>query len=144
MSLALTSWIHAPTIGSMLSEEQGLQLGEVLESAEQRLLDSAQQTLEITREGSSDDGRDSIDVSNSEELLSTNLRLRDREQKLLAKIRAAKRRLEHHEIDQCESCGGPISFKRLLARPVTTLCIACKESAEEQERRQEGAEEAAS
>jgi RNA polymerase-binding transcription factor DksA len=39
-------------------------------------------------------------------------------------------------IDECESCGEPIAFKRLLARPVTTLCIECKESAEEEERRQ--------
>ena len=33
----------------------------------------------------------------------------------------------------CESCGEPIGFKRLLARPVTTMCIVCKEEREREE-----------
>ena len=36
-------------------------------------------------------------------------------------------------MNECESCGEPIGFKRLLARPVTTLCIECKEEAEKEE-----------
>ena len=90
-----------------------------------------------------DQGRDSIDQSNSEEMLSTHLRLRDREQKLLSKIRQAVARVDDGTIDECEECGEPIGFKRILARPVTTLCIACKEDAEEEERRSAGREEAA-
>ena len=35
----------------------------------------------------------------------------------------------------CESCGEPITYKRLLARPVATLCIDCKTQAEQKERR---------
>ena len=41
--------------------------------------------------------------------------------------------LNNDSIDICESCGESISFKRLLARPVTTLCIDCKEQHEHQE-----------
>jgi DnaK suppressor protein len=65
--------------------------------------------------------------------LSTELRLRDREKKLLGKIDLALARLEDGTINQCEDCGEPIGFKRLLARPVTTLCIDCKERREAHE-----------
>lgn len=118
----------------MLTAEQNEQLLGVLRDAEQRLLQTAQSTLELSREHATmDAGRDSIDQSNSEEMLSTTLRLRDREQKLLNKIRAAIARLEDGTIDECEECGEPIGFRRLLARPVTTQCIECKQSAEERE-----------
>jgi DnaK suppressor protein len=120
----------------MMDETQKRQLGEVLEQAAQRLLTSAQRSLVESIGSAREETGDSIDASNSEEIVSTNLRLRDREQKLLAKIRAAQQRLDDGVIDECESCGEPIAFKRLLARPVTTLCIECKESAEEEERRQ--------
>ena len=43
-------------------------------------------------------------------------------------------RLQAGEIDQCEECSEPIGFKRLLARPVTTLCITCKSAQEARER----------
>ncbi|MBI5482821.1 MAG: TraR/DksA C4-type zinc finger protein [Deltaproteobacteria bacterium] len=78
-------------------------------------------------------GRDSIDESTEEELFSTELRLRDREKWLLGKINSAIERLESGTIDECEECGEPIGAKRLLARPVTTLCIACKEEREKEE-----------
>jgi DnaK suppressor protein len=81
-------------------------------------------------------GRDSIDESMEEELFSTELRLRDREKFLLGKIMGALDRLEQKTIDECESCGESIGFKRLLARPVTTLCIDCKEEAEKEEQAQ--------
>lgn len=61
------------------------------------------------------------------------LRLRDRERKLLAKIKEAMKRIEAGTFGICEECGGEIDEKRLLARPVTTLCIDCKTVAEEEE-----------
>ncbi len=120
---------------SMLTEEQTATLQEELQAAEQRLLRSAQSGLKMSMDRETDSGRDSIDQSSSEELLSTALRLRDREKKLLSKIRKALERLAKGEIDECEECGDEIGFNRLFARPVTTLCIGCKESAEEQEKR---------
>ncbi|MBW1918235.1 MAG: RNA polymerase-binding protein DksA [Deltaproteobacteria bacterium] len=62
------------------------------------------------------------------------LRIRDRERKLISKIKEALDRIEDGSYGFCEACGEPISEKRLLARPVTTLCIKCKAKQEEQER----------
>ncbi len=54
------------------------------------------------------------------------LRIRDRERKLIAKIREALERIDNGTYGICEICGGDISEKRLRARPVTTMCVACK------------------
>jgi len=62
------------------------------------------------------------------------LRLKEREQKLLKKIDEALDRIAQGTFGVCESCGGEISFKRLKARPVTTLCIECKTKQEEDEK----------
>ena len=54
------------------------------------------------------------------------LRIRDREYKLIKKIKEALARLENDTYGVCEECGEDISVPRLKARPVTTLCIDCK------------------
>jgi len=54
------------------------------------------------------------------------LRIRDRESKLIKKIRKALDRIENGTFGICETCGEAISMKRLKARPVTTQCIDCK------------------
>lgn len=58
------------------------------------------------------------------------LRLRDRERKLFKKIQEAMQRLDAGTFGLCEECGEPIELERLRARPVTTLCIDCKEEQE--------------
>lgn len=63
------------------------------------------------------------------------LRIRDRERKLIVKIREALDRIDKGTYGICEECGDEISEQRLLARPVTELCIECKTSQEEDERR---------
>jgi len=62
------------------------------------------------------------------------LRIRDRERKLLSKINEALGRLDDGSFGLCEECGEPIGLERLKARPVTTLCIECKADQEERER----------
>lgn len=62
------------------------------------------------------------------------LRIRDRERKLILKIREAIDRIDSGEFGCCESCGEDISEARLKARPVTTLCIDCKTEQERQEK----------
>lgn len=62
------------------------------------------------------------------------LRIRDRERKLISKIKKALEKVEDGTFGFCEVCGEPIEFKRLEARPVTTLCIECKTMAEEEEK----------
>jgi len=62
------------------------------------------------------------------------LRIRDRERRLIGKIKEAFERIEDGSYGICESCQGPISEKRLQARPVTTLCIECKKKQENEEK----------
>ena len=62
------------------------------------------------------------------------LRIRDRERKLAKKLREALQRIDEGTFGICEVCGKNISEKRLMARPITTLCIACKTKQEEQEK----------
>ncbi|GAB4482543.1 MAG: hypothetical protein OHK006_01230 [Thermodesulfovibrionales bacterium] len=65
------------------------------------------------------------------------LRLRGREQRLLKKIDEAIDRIDNGTFGICDDCGNEIDIKRLLARPVTTMCIECKTLQEEEERRRE-------
>lgn len=62
------------------------------------------------------------------------LRIKEREQKLLKKIDEALERIAAGTFGICENCGNEISSKRLLARPVTTLCIECKTRQEQEEK----------
>ncbi len=64
------------------------------------------------------------------------LRIRDRERKLLVKIEEALARIEDGSFGICEDCGEDIGLQRLEARPVTTLCIDCKTAQEKQEKSQ--------
>lgn len=63
------------------------------------------------------------------------LRIRDRERKLINKIKDALDRIDKGEFGVCEECGDEIGEARLKVRPVTTLCINCKMDAEQKEKR---------
>lgn len=63
------------------------------------------------------------------------LRIRDRERKLINKIKDALDRIDDGSFGTCELCGEDISEARLKARPVTTLCIDCKMEQERKEKR---------
>lgn len=76
---------------------------------------------------------DEVDLATSETDQAISLKLRDRERILLKKIDKALEKIEEGTYGICESCDEPIGVKRLEARPVTDLCIRCKE---EQERRE--------
>lgn len=78
---------------------------------------------------------DPNDRATQESDRSFELRIRDRERKLLSKIRDAIERLDAGEFGICEVCGEDISEARLKARPVTTLCIDCKIEQERKEKR---------
>ena len=62
------------------------------------------------------------------------LRTRDRERKLINKIDAALRRIQDGTYGFCEETAEPIGLKRLMARPVATLCIAAQEKHEKEEK----------
>lgn len=63
------------------------------------------------------------------------LRIRDRERKLISKIKEALERIDDGTFGICEDCDEDIPKKRLEARTVTTLCVACKTKAEEREKK---------
>lgn len=62
------------------------------------------------------------------------LRIRDRERKLIAKMQEAIQKINDGTYGICEHCDEEISEKRLIARPVTTLCIKCKTEQEKIEK----------
>jgi DnaK suppressor protein len=62
------------------------------------------------------------------------LRTRDRQRKLVAKIDAALRRIENGEFGYCEVTGEPISLKRLDARPIATMTLEAQEKHERREK----------
>jgi DnaK suppressor protein len=62
------------------------------------------------------------------------LRIRDRQRKLVSKIDAALRRIEEGEFGYCQDTGEPISLKRLVARPTTTLSLEAQERHERREK----------
>ena len=62
------------------------------------------------------------------------LRTRDRQRKLVAKIDAALRRIDEGEYGYCEETGDPISLKRLDARPIATMSLEAQERHERREK----------
>ena len=77
---------------------------------------------------------DPLDRAAYDEAQGNLLRIRDRESRLINKIRDALECIEDGSYGFCEICGEEISFKRLEARPVTTKCIQCKTKEENLER----------
>src|ERR1700761_5782360 len=118
----------------MLTSDQTNELKARLQADLSRLADHTHDGIEFTMDRDRDRiGRDSMDEATEEEIYSTQLRLHDRETFLRGKSREEMQRLESGEIDECEECSEPIGFKRLMARPVTTLCVECKTAREQVE-----------
>jgi DnaK suppressor protein len=106
----------------------------MLEDSKTALLETAKKTLMEESNFDTDDLPDEIDLASSEYAQSMVFRLRDREKFLLKKIDRALLRIDDGTFGVCERCEEPISSKRLEARPVTTLCIRCKEEQEKKEK----------
>jgi DnaK suppressor protein len=99
----------------------------------EEIMREAQETLAHLQE----DGGQAPDVADratTESERSIELRTRDRERKLVAKIDAGLRRIEDGSYGYCEETGEPISLKRLEARPIATLSIEAQERHERRER----------
>jgi DnaK suppressor protein len=97
------------------------------------LLSEAEKTVSEMTTGK-DNFPDPNDRASLEADRNFELRIRDRERKLILKMREAIQRIDDGVFGVCESCGGPISEKRLMARPVTTQCIDCKTKEEKLEK----------
>jgi DnaK suppressor protein len=77
---------------------------------------------------------DFTDQASFEADVDFNIHMKERENRLVFKIREALERIENGTYGICEICGEEISESRLKARPVTTECINCKKNQENQER----------
>lgn len=101
-----------------------------------QMLEEAQQKGDSTIEELTDSNElfaDPADRATAESDRSFTLRIRDRERRLIRKIRSALQRIDDGTYGVCEECGDDISIARLKARPVTRLCINCKSKQEEDE-----------
>lgn len=100
----------------------------------QNLIKKASRTIEEEATLDVNELPDEIDQASAEYNQSFIFRLRDREKYYLSKIDHALEKIDSGEFGKCEECSEEISAKRLEARPVTTLCIRCKEEQEMEER----------
>ena len=98
------------------------------------LLDDYQETLEHL-ETSARPGSDFADMASAETDKALELRARDRERKLVAKIELALERIEAGTYGICAETGKPIGLKRLEARPIADLSIEAQERHEMEESR---------
>jgi DnaK suppressor protein len=120
--------------GAGLNKKDLKRFKTMLEESKRQLLASAKKTLSEEASFDTNELPDEIDQASSEYQQSMIFRLRDREKFLLAKIDKALGRIETGNFGICERCEEEISPKRLEARPVTTLCIRCKEEQEQAEK----------
>lgn len=113
-----------------LKPEEIQQLKDMLIEWREKLV---QKTRENVGESLSFSGADEFERAEAETERILTLRTLDRDRKLLKKIDYTLQKMEVGTYGICESCGAEIPFKRLMARPVASLCIQCKEKQEEDE-----------
>jgi DnaK suppressor protein len=99
----------------------------------EEILKEAKETLQHLQD-ENQNHPDLADRASSETDRAIELRARDRQRKLIAKIDAALQRIEDGSYGYCEETGEPISLKRLEARPIATLSIEAQERHERRER----------
>ena len=97
------------------------------------LLDDSRDTIEGLQENTRNIP-DVADRASEETDRALELRTRDRQRKLVAKIDAAIRRIDEGEYGYCDVTGEPISLKRLDARPIATMSLEAQERHERRER----------
>ena len=111
-----------------------------LEYFRQKLLNWKEDILRESREtlshlqSETENHPDIADRASSETDRSLELRTRDRQRKLIAKIDEALQRIEEGNYGYCEETGEPIGIARLDARPIATLSLEAQERHERRER----------
>ena len=116
-----------------MNERQRRYFRRKLENWREEIIRESNQTLRNLQQDTSQEP-DLADRASTESDRSIELRTRDRQRKLIAKIDAALRRIDEKSYGFCEETGEPISLKRLEARPIATLSIEAQERHERRER----------
>lgn len=120
--------ILAASEDEYMSAEQLAFFRQRLEQEMEVLLESAQETTHHLQDNAATP--DPADRASVEEEHTIELRVRDRERKLLKKITDAIARIDRGEYGWCEETGEPIGVGRLLARPTATLSVEAQERRE--------------
>ena len=108
---------------------------QILINWKDELLKESSQTLNNLQNVENSAKPDLTDRASDEIDRTFELRTRDRERKLINKIKAALKRIEDGTYGYCQETGEPISLKRLQARPVATLSLEAQENHEKAEKR---------
>jgi RNA polymerase-binding protein DksA len=105
----------------------------LLNAWKKAILDASADTLQQLQDGPIREP-DLNDRASSETDWGIELRTRDRQRKLIAKIDSALRRIEEGEYGYCEVTGEPIGLGRLIARPIATMTVEAQEAHERREK----------
>jgi DnaK suppressor protein len=97
------------------------------------ILSAAENTLQSLQDGPIREP-DLNDRASSETDWGIELRTRDRQRKLIAKIDSALRRIDEGEYGWCEVTGEPIGINRLIARPIATMTVEAQQAHERREK----------
>lgn len=118
-----------------MKEKQLQKFKAQLEEMKEKIINDVEQTLSemTTQNGNIPDPNDRATVESDRNF---ELRIRDRERKLMNKIEEALGRIDDASYGICDSCGEDIAVKRLEARPVAKFCIDCKTKQEQREKAQ--------
>jgi DnaK suppressor protein len=111
------------------------QIRKMLQTKINELIAEAGKTV-IDMAGQEEKLPDLNDRASLESELNLEIRMRERERKLIVKMREAIDRIDSGIYGICDECGESIGVKRLMARPVTTFCIECKTREEKRQKMQ--------
>ncbi len=121
-----------------MNDKQKAHFKMILDGWRNQLLQGSEQTVSNMQQDGGNTLSDPNDRASQEEEFSLELRTRDRERKLLAKIEKTLHKLVVDDYGFCEMCGVEIGIRRLEARPTADLCIDCKEVEEQKEKARNG------
>ena len=134
--MVATKSVKVPTEGELLKQPESAYMNtEQLEFFRQRLM-SMESDIRSNVDETTEHLRETVivpdpaDRATIEEEHALELRTRDRERKLLKKIKQALERIDAGEYGYCEETGDPIGIPRLLARPTATLSLEAQQRRE--------------
>jgi len=116
-----------------MSEAQQDYFRRLLQEWKKSILSASAGTLQQLQDGPMREP-DLNDRASSETDWGIELRTRDRQRKLIAKIESALRRIEEGEYGYCEVTGEPIGIGRLIARPIATMTVEAQQAHERREK----------
>ncbi|MCZ0735572.1 RNA polymerase-binding protein DksA [Phreatobacter sp. AB_2022a] len=133
MTLVLEADYRPTDTEPFMNERQREYFRKKLLAWKEDILKEAKETLQNLQD-ENQNHPDIADRASSETDRAIELRARDRQRKLIAKIDAAIARIDDNSYGYCEETGEPISLKRLEARPIATLSLEAQERHERRER----------